>query len=261
MESVMEPIDVKISEAIMNMQENSMQISYQVFQGCGQPNPSGMSRSSRSVPNTFIFSPDSHEDLTHLTHSHTHPEDLPTATTGSRLQRLVTDIKEKLMRFRKFWPSLPESICQEEHVAALENQNCWNGLEQGSFDPEVQKDVWIPQENNTDSSRPDAVLRQQIMALRLMSNKLKNAYHGTDLHFQDSTSDEESSGSGSGSGGTESESFRTDPTDPTHSTHTPVPERENRDETSSAPGVRPEVLLLLFTALALLMLQDSRFKG
>lgn len=29
-ESVMEPIDVKISEAIMNMQENSMQLSYQV---------------------------------------------------------------------------------------------------------------------------------------------------------------------------------------------------------------------------------------
>ncbi|XP_077093603.1 glypican-6b [Siphateles boraxobius] len=250
MESVMEPIDVKISEAIMNMQENSMQISYQVFQGCGQPNPSGMSRSSRSVPNMFIFSPDSTEDLTHLTHSHTHPEDLP---TGSRLQRLVTDIKEKLMRFRKFWSSLPESICQEEHVATVENENCWNGLEQGRFDPEVQKDVWVLQENNTHSSRPDIVVRQQIMALRLMSSKLKNAYHGTDLHFQDSISDEEGSGSGSGSGVTESESFRTDPTDPTHRTHpthTPVQEQENRDDTSSAPSVRPEVLLLFFSALA-----------
>lgn len=30
-ESVMDPIDVKISDAIMNMQENSMQISYQVI--------------------------------------------------------------------------------------------------------------------------------------------------------------------------------------------------------------------------------------
>ncbi|CAM4599280.1 unnamed protein product [Leuciscus chuanchicus] len=222
-----------------------------------------MSRSSRSVPNTFIFSPDSSEDLTHLTHSHTHLEDLPTVTTGSRLQRLrivwklmqhsVMDIKEKLMRFRKFWSSLPESICQEEHVATVENENCWNGIEQGRFDPEVQKDVWILQENNsTDSSRPDAVVRQQIMALRMMSNKLKNAYHGTDLHFQDSVSDEESSGSGSGSGSgvTESESFRTDPTDPTHPTHTPVQEQENRDETSSASSVRPEVLLLFFSVLA-----------
>lgn len=31
-ESVMEPIDVKISEAIMNMQDNSAQVSYKVSQ-------------------------------------------------------------------------------------------------------------------------------------------------------------------------------------------------------------------------------------
>ena len=31
-ESVMEPIDVKISEAIMNMQDNSVQLSYKVCQ-------------------------------------------------------------------------------------------------------------------------------------------------------------------------------------------------------------------------------------
>lgn len=33
-ESVMEPIDVKISEAIMNMQDNSAQVSYKVRQLC-----------------------------------------------------------------------------------------------------------------------------------------------------------------------------------------------------------------------------------
>lgn len=31
-ESVMDPIDVKISEAIMNMQENSAQVTYRVCQ-------------------------------------------------------------------------------------------------------------------------------------------------------------------------------------------------------------------------------------
>lgn len=31
-ESVMEPIDVKISEAIMNMQDNSAQVTYRVCQ-------------------------------------------------------------------------------------------------------------------------------------------------------------------------------------------------------------------------------------
>ncbi|KAL1267364.1 hypothetical protein QQF64_032727, partial [Cirrhinus molitorella] len=76
-ETVMEPIDVKISEAIMNMQENSMQLSYQVFQGCGQPKPSGMSRSTRGVSDTFSgrFSP-------------YNPEELPTAAAATRLDRL-----------------------------------------------------------------------------------------------------------------------------------------------------------------------------
>ncbi|XP_051761693.1 glypican-6b isoform X1 [Ctenopharyngodon idella] len=242
-ESVMEPIDVKISEAIMNMQENSMQLSYQVFQGCGQPKPSGMSRSARGVPDTFSgrFSPYS-------------PEELPTASAGTRLDRLrivwrvmqhsVTDMKEKLKQFRKFWSSLPVSVCQGEDVASTggaEDERCWNGREQGRFVPEVQTDGRTV--NDPDVSRPDAVVRQQIMALRVMRNKLKNAYDGNDIYFQDSN--EESSGSGSGSGVTDSDSdsFVTD---------APVQEPENREEESSASSsVRPDVLLLLsFSALA-----------
>ncbi|XP_026073174.1 glypican-6 [Carassius auratus] len=250
-ESVLEPIDVKISEAIMNMQENSMQLSYQVFQGCGQPNPSGMSRSSRSVSDTFSgrFSPDS-------------PEDLPTASTGSRLERLrmivltvviqVTGVKEKLTKVRKFWTSLPEAFCQEEHVAAAESaeDDCWNGREEGRYVPEVLKDGLTNQANNpevgVDISRPDTMIRQQIMALRVMTNKLKNAYDGIDIYFQDSN--DESSGSGGGSGFTEtsvteSNSFITD---------APIQKAEKTEESSPACIIHPNLLLLLvFTALGL----------
>ncbi|XP_059418651.1 glypican-6-like [Carassius carassius] len=240
-ESVMEPIDVKISEAIMNMQENSMQLSYQVFQGCGQPKPSGMSRSSRSVSDTFSgrFSPYS-------------PEDLPTASTGSRLDRLVTDVKEKLTKVRKFWTSLPGAFCQEEHVAAAESaeDDCWNGRDKGRYVLEVLKDGLSSQANNpevgVDISRPDTMIRQQIMALRVMTNKLKNAYDGNDIYFQDSN--DESSGSGSGSGFTEtsvteSNSFITD---------APIQEAEKTEESSPACIIQPNLLLLVvFTALGL----------
>uniref|UniRef100_A0A9J7YH49 Glypican 6b n=1 Tax=Cyprinus carpio carpio TaxID=630221 RepID=A0A9J7YH49_CYPCA len=181
-ESVMEPIDVKISEAIMNMQENSMQLSYQVFQGCGQLEPSGMSRSARGVSDTFSgrFSP-------------YNPEELPTAAAASRLDRLVTDVKEKLKKFRKFWSLLPEAFCQEEHVAAAESteDDCWNGHDKGRYVPEVLKDGLTNQVNNpevgVDISRPDTLIRQQIMALKVMTNKLKNAYDGNDIYFQDSS--------------------------------------------------------------------------
>ncbi|XP_016308114.1 glypican-6-like [Sinocyclocheilus anshuiensis] len=251
-ESVMEPIDVKISEAIMNMQENSMQLSYQVFQGCGQPKPSGMSRSARGVSDTFSgrFSP-------------YNPEELPTAADATRLDRLrivwkvmqhsVTDVKEKLKKFRKFWSSLPEAFCQEEHVAAAESavDDCWNGHDKGRYVPEVLKDGLTNQAKNpevgVDISRPDTLIRQQIMALKVMTNKLKNAFDGNDIYFQDSN--DESSASGSGSGCTEtcvteSDSFITD---------APVQEAEKTDETSSASIIQPNLLLLLlvFAALAL----------
>ncbi|KAL0963888.1 hypothetical protein UPYG_G00314920 [Umbra pygmaea] len=197
-ETVMEPIDVKISEAIMNMQDNSVQVSYKVFQGCGHPKPSGMvSRSTRGVSDVFNarFRPYS-------------PEERPTTAAGTSLDRLVNDIKEKLKLYKKFWSNLPEDICQPQKVTAgnaSDDDQCWNGHTKGRYFPEVLKDGLTNQVNNpevgVDVTRPDTFIRQQIMALKVMTNKLKNAYNGNDIYFQDSS--DEGSGSGSGSGCTE----------------------------------------------------------
>lgn len=55
----------------------------------------------------------------------------------------------------------------------------------------MQKDGLTNQLNNpevgVDITRPDTFIRQQIMALRVMTNKLKNAYNGNDIYFQDSS--------------------------------------------------------------------------
>ncbi|XP_017278210.1 glypican-6b [Kryptolebias marmoratus] len=195
-EAVMEPIDVKISEAIMNMQDNSAQVSYRVFQGCGQPKPAEITRSTRGVTDVFSarFRPYG-------------PEEPPTTTAGTSLDRLVVDIKEKLKLSKKFWSSLPEEMCVEDRVTAgnASEDECWNGHTKGRYFPEVQKDGLTNQVNNpevaVDITRPDTLIRQQIMALRVMTNKLKNAYNGNDIYFQDSS--DEGSGSGSGSGCTE----------------------------------------------------------
>ncbi|TNN67065.1 Glypican-6 [Liparis tanakae] len=213
-ESVMEPIDVKISEAIMNMQDNSAQVSYKVFQGCGQPKPVGMARSARGVPDVFSarFRPYSSEER-------------PTPAARTSLDRLVVDIKEKLKLSKKFWSNLPEAVCVEDRVTAgnASDDECWNGHTKGRYFPEVQKDGLTHQVNNpevvVDITRPDTLIRQQIMALRVMTNKLKNAYNGNDIYFQDSSilkletsqmvenrlpdARDEGSGSASGSGCTE----------------------------------------------------------
>ncbi|RMC19839.1 hypothetical protein DUI87_03404 [Hirundo rustica rustica] len=91
-ESVMDPIDVKISDAIMNMQENSMQVSQKVFQGCGQPKSLAQGRTARSVSESVFsarFRP-------------YNPEERPTTAAGTSLDRLVTDVKEKLNEPKNF---------------------------------------------------------------------------------------------------------------------------------------------------------------
>ncbi|XP_042351052.1 glypican-6-like [Plectropomus leopardus] len=243
-ESVMEPIDVKISEAIMNMQDNSAQVSYRVFQGCGQPKPAGMTRSTRGVSDVFNarFRPYS-------------PEERPTTAAGTSLDRLVVDIKEKLKLSKKFWSNLPEAMCVEDRVTAgnASDEECWNGHSKGRYFPEVQKDGLTNQVNNpevvVDITRPDTFIRQQIMALRVMTNKLKNAYNGNDIYFQDSS--DEGSGSGSGSGCTE-----VCPTDMDGAaTEAPVVEADRSGPVDdSAPLRAPSVALPTILALSALAL-------
>uniref|UniRef100_A0A8C7WYM0 Glypican 6a n=1 Tax=Oryzias sinensis TaxID=183150 RepID=A0A8C7WYM0_9TELE len=108
-EAVIDPVDIKISEAIITMQENSMQVSAKV---------SHSEMSYRCLVNTVI-----------------------------------------LFCFRYF----PEVVKE--------------GLTNQINNPEVDVDI----------TRPDTLIRQQIMALRVMTNKLKNAYNGNDIYFQDSS--------------------------------------------------------------------------
>ncbi|XP_027012365.1 glypican-6a isoform X2 [Tachysurus fulvidraco] len=188
-EAVMEPIDLKISEAIMAMQANSIQVSAKVFQGCGHLKPvrSGSGRSVREMFNAR-FKP-------------YNPEDMP-PSESSGLDKLVIDIKDKLKKAKRFWTSLPDVICSKENVIETNSEQCWNSHAKGRYFPEVVKDGLTNQLSNPeveiDITRPDTFIRQQIMALRVMTNKLRSAYSGNDISFQDSS--DEVSGSGSGSG-------------------------------------------------------------
>ncbi|KAJ7310405.1 hypothetical protein JRQ81_007319 [Phrynocephalus forsythii] len=193
-ESVMDPIDVKISEAIMNMQDNSMQVSQKVFQGCGQPKMLGPSRTARSAAESSFsarFRPYIQEER-------------PTTAAGTSLDRLVTDVKEKLKQAKKFWSSLPSNICGNEKMAAgsTNEEECWNGNDKSRYVFAVTGNGLASQANNpevkVDTTKVDLAVRQHIVTLRVMTNKMKNAYNGNDVEFIDIS--DEISGEESGSG-------------------------------------------------------------
>uniref|UniRef100_A0A8B9KVK1 Glypican-1 n=1 Tax=Astyanax mexicanus TaxID=7994 RepID=A0A8B9KVK1_ASTMX len=66
--------------------------------------------------------------------------------------------------------------------------------------PEVMGDGLASQINNPeveiDITKPDMTIRQQIMQLKIMTNRLKNAINGNDVDFQDTSDDISGSGSG-----------------------------------------------------------------
>lgn len=199
-ESVMDPIDVKISDAIMNMQENSMQVSQKVFHGCGQPKQSAAFRSARSLKETTFagrFRPYS-------------PDARPTTAAGTSLDRLTSDVKKKLKHAKKFWSTLPETVCAGERIAP--GDECWNGTAKSRYESVVIGNGLANQVSNpdvdVDITKPDIVIRSQIAVLKEMTSWLKAAHSGNDISFE---SDEDGSGgeeSGSGCEGSDCESDR-----------------------------------------------------
>ncbi|XP_015195798.1 glypican-2 [Lepisosteus oculatus] len=191
MELATDSIAIKISEAIMFMQENSVQTSTKVFQGCGSPRP---------APARTRRSPGREEGKRRFrTYS---PEEKPTTAAGTNLDRLVADLKERLRPMKRFWVTLPHTLCNDEKMAAdvTNEEKCWNGQGRGRYLPDVTGDGLVNQINNpeveVDIARPDVKTRQQIMELRVATNRLRQAQSGHDSDFQDSSED----GSGSGTG-------------------------------------------------------------
>uniref|UniRef100_A0A3B1JYG0 Glypican 2 n=1 Tax=Astyanax mexicanus TaxID=7994 RepID=A0A3B1JYG0_ASTMX len=173
---------VKVSEAIMFMQENSVTISTKVFQGCGSPRPAP-SRAKRSLRDG------ERRRKPFRTFS---PEEKPTTAAGTNLDRLVLELKERLRPMRGFWVSLPHTICNDEKMAAdvTNEDRCWNGQTRGRYLPDVMGDGLVNQVNNpeveVDVAQPDIKTRQLIMELRVAVNRLKLAHSGQNTDFPDS---------------------------------------------------------------------------
>ncbi|ELR52241.1 Glypican-1, partial [Bos mutus] len=221
-ESVVGGVHYWLGEAINALQDNSDTLTAKVIQGCGNPkvNPQGPGAEEKWPRGKLAL------------------QERPPAGT---LQKLVS------------------GLCRAGPGSASD-ERCWNGMAKGRYLPEVMGDGLANQINNpeveVDITKPDMTIRQQIMQLKIMTNRLRGAYNGNDLDFQDASDD--SSGSGSGEGcpdemcgrkvGRKSASSRT----PLTHALPGLSEREGQQTSAAAPP-QPHAspLLLLGLALAL----------
>ncbi|XP_015181305.1 PREDICTED: glypican-6 [Polistes dominula] len=187
-EMLMKPINLKISEAIMNFQESSSDVSQRIFTGCGRP---VLGRRRRR---------DNRElELESLNFDQeTSGEDR--SSTAAILDKLVKEIRQRVRDSRQFWVYLPYQLCNDGLVQPPSNtKECWNGTHVDKYIYPVSSDGETqPLNPEVRSSGPrPTIVRDQIFALTTITNRLRSAFNGQDIDWLDT---EETYGSGSGSG-------------------------------------------------------------
>ncbi|RWS31373.1 glypican-6-like protein [Leptotrombidium deliense] len=197
-ESVVDPIDIRISEAIMNFQENGNAVSQKLFEACGKPrigeraiNDALLIRNKRARQNTV--------------------EEKPGAVLGKKFDRLLEDIQRKIKKTKDFWTKLPESVCSHPHFGGDPKQrlsNCWNGSDVSPYNSSKSAAVSPRSETRFAKQGTNFVITQQLVTLRVITSRLNYAFNGLEVekhepishHDAKSDDNEEFSGSGSGSG-------------------------------------------------------------
>lgn len=184
-ENVIGSVHLWLAEAIDALQDNRDTLTAKVIQGCGNPkvNPHSPGSEEKRPRGKLAL------------------QEKPPAGV---LEKLVSEAKAQLRDAQDFWISLPGTLCSEKMaMSASSDDRCWNGMAKGRYLPEVMGDGLANQINNpeveVDITKPDMTIRQQIMQLKIMTNRLRSAYNGEDADFQDA-SDDGSSSSGSGDG-------------------------------------------------------------
>uniref|UniRef100_A0A673NEQ0 Glypican-1 n=1 Tax=Sinocyclocheilus rhinocerous TaxID=307959 RepID=A0A673NEQ0_9TELE len=177
----------EISEAVLAMQENMEIYTSKVFKACGD-------RGEEGTPSSISEEPKKKGSTVTVL------EYKPSPKSAARLEVQVTDVSSKLKEMQFYWIQLPSALCSGKTASSTSSDKCWNGITKASYLPEVMGDGLANQINNPeveiDITKPDRTIRQQIMLLKIMSNRLKNALNGNDVDFQDTSDDFSGSGSG-----------------------------------------------------------------
>jgi hypothetical protein len=205
-ENVVSPIDVKISEAIMNFQENAESVTSKIYQGCGQlPTFPGISRRRRQVPNRASSSSVHRRTSVSSASDHTST----TASSAGRprsagyenqLERFVNEVSGRLQQSRDIWRRMPTVMCATSVTS--DSDVCWNGIgsksrylhavvgdgtqNQTAANPEVHVDVY----------QTNPAVDRILFQLRQITSRLISAYNGRDIHWRDTEIGDVGSGSG-----------------------------------------------------------------
>jgi len=185
-EMTIEPISIKISDAIMNFQESGFQVTQKVFELCGTPRLGR--RAAFPQTSQFVFEK-------RLEKSHRPPA----RPQKSEFERMLIELKKKLKGLEGFWSLLPYKMCDSQMEKPYRNvkdkDSCWNGEDSGSYANKVVEDGLASQIQNPEVpvkiDLTHTLLNEQKFKLTNLANVLKSAYRGQDIEWWDEEDDTE----------------------------------------------------------------------
>ena len=202
--------DVKISDAIMELQTKGAQATEKVFNvnACGRPRiASSRKLGKRAVHNEDIGFEDQVPEEAKMTSklSTSSAKDLVRANfRRSDFDKLVKEIKKVMGNSVGFWKELPFTLCdqpnpefQEKNFgwkAPLINDQCWNGRDNGPYRSDIVQDglenfVKNPEmESHNSRIAEPLILKEQSGKLTKITNELKSAHNGQEVDWWDQVS-------------------------------------------------------------------------
>uniref|UniRef100_A0A3Q3JLN5 Glypican-1 n=1 Tax=Monopterus albus TaxID=43700 RepID=A0A3Q3JLN5_MONAL len=176
MDNIVLSLPSRISTAIFTMVYNMETINSKLFQACGNLQEGGTSSTggSEMMRKGKVMVEDNLE------------------SSSDKMGKLVSAVTVRLTDMQSHWVSLPGLLCSDRVATGTGAEDkCWNGMSRARYLPEVMGDGLASQINNPeveiDITKPDISIRQQIMQLKIMTHRLKNALNGRDVDFQDTS--------------------------------------------------------------------------
>ena len=171
-QSVVEPLDVRISDGIMNFQFNAEIVLTKSFELCGAA-PLG-----KKYKRSATYRPDT-------TSAKTQGNDV-------NYNKLVREIKSNLKNVEDIWKQLPRKLCNNLVTSTVEESNCWNGHLVHHYGlNDVEDGIAFQGENSeVEVNTNNKLLEQLILELNIMTTKLKDACNGLDVESVDTESDD-----------------------------------------------------------------------
>ncbi|GAU89955.1 hypothetical protein RvY_02445 [Ramazzottius varieornatus] len=202
-ETVVVPLDVKISEAIMNLQEKADNVSQKVFAECGKPrltDPTAKRTKRASVEPRVRNRP----SQPHTSSNHGPSSQVTIGSGHLNLEQLSKDIRDKLSPSKDFWSTLPSELCTD-YAKTFRNpvqEDCWNGMtkSKSSHSSAAELAAGPSSPKLTKSSHPDSLpkssapIGHQIQQLKLVTSKLKQAVKDVDVEWIETVSSDEEPG-------------------------------------------------------------------